>query len=81
VSSYKPGAFLPSQLVLPYSSRLYNQKVMIQTLDTLFDSTTIVPEVPVNIKLGTKVRVIIEHLLPDLKSIPSIPISPNQNIN
>jgi hypothetical protein len=40
---------------------------MIQTLDALFDGVTLVPEVPLNIRSGTRVRIIVESLLPDAK--------------
>ena len=40
---------------------------MIQTLDALFDGVTLVPEVPLNIKSGTRVRIVVESLLPDAK--------------
>ena len=48
----------------------YQQKVMIQTLDALFDGVTLVPEVPLNIKSGTRVRIIVESLLPETKITP-----------
>jgi len=41
---------------------------MIQTLDALFDGVTLVPEVPLNIKSGTRVRIIVESLLPDAET-------------
>jgi predicted DNA-binding antitoxin AbrB/MazE fold protein len=42
---------------------------MIQTIDALFNGTTLVPEEPLNIKSGTRVRIIVESLLPDVKPI------------
>lgn len=49
------------------SAKQHKQKSMIQTLDALFDGVTLVPEVPLNIKSGTRVRIIVESLLPDTK--------------
>jgi predicted DNA-binding antitoxin AbrB/MazE fold protein len=43
---------------------------MIQTLDAIFDGTTLVPEEPLNIKSGTRVRIIVESLLPEVKISP-----------
>lgn len=43
---------------------------MIQTLDALFDGKNLVPEVPLNIKSGTRVRVIVESLSPEVKPTP-----------
>jgi hypothetical protein len=40
---------------------------MIQTLDALFDGETLIPETPLNIKSGTRVRIIVESLLPKSK--------------
>ncbi len=44
----------------------------IQTLDALFDGTILIPEAPINIKSGTRVRITIESQLtevePTLKS-------------
>ena len=48
----------------------HKQKAMIQTLDALFDGETLVPEVPLNIKSGTRVRIIVESLSPDNKPTP-----------
>lgn len=42
---------------------------MIQTLDALFDGKTLVPEEPINIKSGTRVRIIVESLLPEVKTV------------
>jgi hypothetical protein len=41
---------------------------MIQTLDALFDGVTLVPEVTLNIKSGTRVRITVESLLPETKT-------------
>ena len=49
------------------SAKQHEQKIMIQTLDALFDGVTLVPEVPLNIKSGTRVRIVVESLLPDAK--------------
>ncbi len=38
---------------------------MIQTLEALFDGSTLHPEVPLNLKAGTRVRIIVESVLPD----------------
>ncbi|MCU0525075.1 MAG: antitoxin family protein [Elainella sp. Prado103] len=38
---------------------------MIQTLEAVFDGFTLQPEVPLNLKAGTKVRIIVETILPD----------------
>jgi hypothetical protein len=43
---------------------------MIQTLDALFDGTTLVPEEPLIIKSGIRVRIIVESLLPDVQPTP-----------
>jgi hypothetical protein len=50
------------------SAKQHKQKSMIQTLDALFDGVTLVPEVPLNIKSGTRVRIIVESLLPDAET-------------
>jgi hypothetical protein len=39
---------------------------MIQTLDALFDGTNLLPEEPLNIKSGTRVRIIVQSLLPEV---------------
>jgi hypothetical protein len=49
------------------ATKQYKQKIMIQTLNALFDGVTLVPEVPLNIGSGTRVRIIVESLLPDTK--------------
>jgi hypothetical protein len=41
---------------------------MLQTLDALFDGKTLIPETPLNIKSGTRVRIIVESLLPEAKA-------------
>jgi len=41
---------------------------MIQTLDALFDGETLIPETPLHIKSGTRVRIIVESLLPEAKT-------------
>ena len=41
---------------------------MLQTLDALFDGETLIPETPLNIKSGTRVRIIVESLLPEAKA-------------
>jgi len=41
---------------------------MLQTLDALFDGETLIPETPLNIKSGTRVRIIVESLLPEAKT-------------
>lgn len=40
---------------------------MIQSIEALFDGTTLHPEVPLNLKAGTRVRIIVESVLPDAK--------------
>ncbi len=50
------------------SAKQHMQKIMIQTLDALFDGVTLVPEVPLNIKSGTRVRITVESLLPETKT-------------
>jgi len=57
------------------------QKVMIQTLDALFDGETLVPEVPLNIKSGTRVRIIIESLLPETKTTPKSFLQTAKSLN
>jgi len=42
---------------------------MLQTIDALFDGETLIPETPLNIKSGTRVRIIVESLLPEVKAI------------
>lgn len=54
---------------------------MIQTLDALFDGETLVPEVPLNIKSGTRVRIIIESLLPEAKITPKSFLQTAQSLN
>ena len=52
------------------TTKQHKQKAMIQTLDALFDGETLVPEVPLNLKSGTRVRIIVESLSPDNKPTP-----------
>jgi hypothetical protein len=59
----------------------YQQKIMIQTLDALFDGETLVPEVPLNIKSGTRVRIIIESLLPETKTTPKSFLQTAKSLN
>jgi hypothetical protein len=49
------------------TTKQHKQKTMIQTLDALFDGEILVPEVPLNIKSGMRVRIIVESLLPENK--------------
>jgi predicted DNA-binding antitoxin AbrB/MazE fold protein len=43
---------------------------MLQTLEATFDGTTLQPESPLNLKAGTRVRIIVESVLPDLREHP-----------
>ena len=43
---------------------------MIQTLEATFDGTTLHPEEPLNLKAGTRVRIIVESVLPDVEKPP-----------
>lgn len=43
---------------------------MLQTLEAIFDGTTLQLEAPLNLKAGTRVRIIVESVLPDLKEHP-----------
>lgn len=54
---------------------------MIQTLDALFDGETLVPEVPLNIKSGTRVRIIIESLSPEAKTTPKSFLQTAKSLN
>jgi len=54
---------------------------MIQTLDALFDGITLVPEVPLNIKSGTRVRIIIESLSPEVKPTPKSFLQTAKSLN
>lgn len=36
----------------------------IQTLEAIFDGTTLHPELPLNLEAGTRVRIIVESVLP-----------------
>jgi hypothetical protein len=54
---------------------------MIQTLDVLFDGETLVPEVPLNIKSGTRVRITIESLLPETKTTPKSFLKTAKSLN
>lgn len=42
----------------------------IQTLDALFDGTILIPEAPINIKSGTRVRITIESQLTEVEPTP-----------
>jgi hypothetical protein len=59
----------------------YGKKVMIQTLDALFDGAALLPEVPLNIKSGTRVRIIVESLLPDEKPKPKTFLQTAKSLN
>jgi hypothetical protein len=38
---------------------------MLQELEAVFDGTALQPEVPLNLAIGTRVRIIVESVLPD----------------
>jgi hypothetical protein len=59
----------------------YGKKAMIQTLDALFDGAVLLPEVPLNIKSGTRVRIIVESLLPDEKPKPKTFLQTAKSLN
>ncbi|HEY9619981.1 MAG TPA: antitoxin family protein [Crinalium sp.] len=44
---------------------------MLQTLEAIFDGKTLQPEVPLNLKAGTRVRIIVESVLPDTTTQPT----------
>ena len=44
---------------------------MIQTVDALFDGNILHPEVPLNLKAGTRVRIIVETLFPETSGNPN----------
>jgi hypothetical protein len=54
---------------------------MIQTLDALFDGAALLPEVPLNIKSGTRVRIIVESVLPDKKPKPKTFLQTAKSLN
>jgi hypothetical protein len=54
---------------------------MIQSLDALFDGVTLVPEVPLNIKSGTRVRIIVESLLPEIELSPKSFLKTAKSLN
>jgi hypothetical protein len=40
---------------------------MIQTLEALFDGTKLHPDVPLNLVAGTRVRIVVERVLPPVE--------------
>ncbi|GFE70510.1 hypothetical protein [Chroococcus sp. FPU101] len=43
---------------------------MLQELEAIFDGTSLQLEVPLNIKAGTRVRIILESVIPDEEQQP-----------
>ncbi len=43
---------------------------MLQALDAIFDGTTLLFEGPLKLKAGTRVRIIVESILPDVEAQP-----------
>lgn len=41
--------------------------MMLQTVEAIFDGAALQPEVPLNLKAGTRVRITVESVLPDEK--------------
>jgi hypothetical protein len=44
--------------------------MMFQELEAVFDGTALQPEVPLNLAVGTKVRIIVESVLPNEVNLP-----------
>ena len=52
---------------------------MIQTLDALFDGAALLPEVPLNIKSGTRVRIIMNEIFLDTSFTIALSAITDQN--
>lgn len=54
---------------------------MLQELEAIFDGTALQPEVPLNLAAGTRVRVVIESVLPNEMKPPKTFLKTAQSLN
>lgn len=54
---------------------------MLQELEAIFDGTALQPEVPLNLAVGTRVRIIVETVLPNVVKPPKTFLKTAQSLN
>lgn len=54
---------------------------MLQELEAIFDGTALQPEVPLNLAVGTRVRIIVESVLPNAVKPPKTFFKTAQSLN
>jgi len=54
---------------------------MLQELEAVFDGTALQPEVPLNLAVGTRVRIIVESVLPNAVKPPKTFLKTAQSLN
>lgn len=54
---------------------------MLQELEAIFDGTALQPEVPLNLAVGTRVRIIVESVLPNAVKPPKTFLKTAQSLN